>query len=612
MKGACSPFILGGISDAHMTRRRFVRDAAAIASVTAGSGLLGTVDAGARRRRRGPTTVAVLGGGIAGLTAAHELAERGFDVSVYERRAWGGKARSTEVPGSAAGGRRPLPGEHSWRIFAGFYENTIDTMRRIPFGTNAGGVADNLVGDDHFLFARAGGRRDVDVTIRGLGAAGASPEFLVTLLSGCLVDAGIPPAAAEHYVGRLVVFLASCDARRVGQWEHTTWTDFADADAYGEDYRRILIDTFSEIVQSSKAERTSALFPCHVLEWMIYNGLGRASNGPILRSLNAPTNEAFIDPWLATLRRHGVRLRLGTAVTRLLVDDGRIVGALVRRGRRTTRITADWFVCALPVERARRLWSPGILAADPHLGRMWRLDTAWMNGMKFFLDRERPITRGHVDYVDSPWQVSSVSQAQFWPVDFAATYGDGRAREALSVVISNWTADGVLFGKPARDCTPEEVAAEVWEQMKRHLNDPGRPAVLTDDLIVSWDIDPGMTRRRGRLVSDDPMVLPTVGQRPDRPDVTTGIPNLLLCGDYLKSAWEVATMEAASFNGRRAANALLERSGSREPASAAIGPVRPPEWEALKRVDEDRWRRGLPNVFDRTMEPGELRTLLTR
>lgn len=43
------------------------------------------------------------------MTVAHKLAERGFDVTVYERRAWGGKARSTEVPGSAAGGRRPLP-----------------------------------------------------------------------------------------------------------------------------------------------------------------------------------------------------------------------------------------------------------------------------------------------------------------------------------------------------------------------------------------------------------------------------------------------------------------------------------------------------------------------
>ena len=40
------------------------------------------------------STVAVLGGGVAGLTAAHELSERGFAVDVYEARdLFGGKAR---------------------------------------------------------------------------------------------------------------------------------------------------------------------------------------------------------------------------------------------------------------------------------------------------------------------------------------------------------------------------------------------------------------------------------------------------------------------------------------------------------------------------------------
>lgn len=39
--------------------------------------------------------VVILGGGVAGMSAAHELAERGFHVHVYEARPVpGGKART--------------------------------------------------------------------------------------------------------------------------------------------------------------------------------------------------------------------------------------------------------------------------------------------------------------------------------------------------------------------------------------------------------------------------------------------------------------------------------------------------------------------------------------
>src|SRR4051812_45980485 len=102
-------------------------------------------------------TVAVLGGGVAGMTAAHELAERGFSVTLYERRdTFGGKARSIPVPGTGTDGRSDLPGEHGFRFFPGFYKHVTDTMTRIPFGDTGRSCYDNLVATSRILLARAG------------------------------------------------------------------------------------------------------------------------------------------------------------------------------------------------------------------------------------------------------------------------------------------------------------------------------------------------------------------------------------------------------------------------------------------------------------------------
>ena len=101
----------------------------------------------------------IMCGGVAGMSAAHELIERGFEVQVFEKkiRLPGGKARSVPVPDEDAGvNYNPLPGEHGFRFFPGFYKHVIDTMKRIPFPGNSNGVFDNLVAAPHVMLARTG------------------------------------------------------------------------------------------------------------------------------------------------------------------------------------------------------------------------------------------------------------------------------------------------------------------------------------------------------------------------------------------------------------------------------------------------------------------------
>ena len=115
-----------------------------------------------------PRTVVVLGAGIAGLTAAHELADRGFEVTVYEPRSderaalgvgppeavppvklgglaasqystagptGGSQAELRPFPGRRGRPRRPpreVPGEHGFRFFPAYYLHIWDLLQRIP------------------------------------------------------------------------------------------------------------------------------------------------------------------------------------------------------------------------------------------------------------------------------------------------------------------------------------------------------------------------------------------------------------------------------------------------------------------------------------------------
>jgi len=516
------------------------------------------------------TTVAVLGGGVGGLSAAHELAERGFDVTVYEQRARpGGKARSYPTPDG-------LPAEHGFRFFPAFYRHLPDTMARIPL--DGGSVRDRFVGAERLLIARADGANE-------LLAPAHAPESLadLTVLARFVFDAatqlGVPAVDVAWLLERLFTLLSSCDERRVEQWDLQSWWSYVQAERRSEAFRRYLADGLTRTLVAARAKEMSARTGGLILVQLLLD-LSRAGDRAD-RVLDAPTSDAWIGPWIAHLKHRGVDVRLEETVEALAVRNGRITSATVA-GR---KVTADHYVAALPVEVMRTLLSPELRAAEPRLNGLDRLVTRWMNGIMFYLREDLPLVHGHAIYLDSAWALTSISQRQFWrEFDFPGIGG------VLSLDISEWQRPGPRTGKVAALCTPEEIRDEVWGQLQDHLEDE-----LDGVEVVSWFLDEAITfPNPSGATNAEPLLVNTKGSWADRPDATTRIPNLFLAADYVRTFTDLATMEGANEAARRAVNGILDATHSNA-RRCEVWPLRePPALKPARTLDRLLWRLRRP------------------
>jgi geranylgeranyl pyrophosphate synthase/uncharacterized protein with NAD-binding domain and iron-sulfur cluster len=553
------------------------------------------------------TRVVVLGGGVAGMSAAHELVERGFEVVVLERSALaGGKARSIPVvdegedtsghqlAGGAVGpiGHR-LPGEHGFRFFPGFYKHVVDTMRRTP-SFDGRKAADHLAPTTRIGFTQYAKPMFVTPSVFPLtpGDAGAVLRDILLMFEP-ITD--LTPDDLAFFGARIWQILTSCAERRLGEYERTSWWDFVGAESRSAAYQKFLAAGITRSLVAAKARKASTRTIGDIFVQLVLSIMSPTAVASD-RVLDGPTNLVWIDPWLAYLESRGVRYVKGAEIEEILCQNGRIAGVAVSQQGKRTVTTGDYYIAALPIERIAPLVSAGMLAADPVLGNLRALarNVEWMNGIQFYLRRNLPTAHGHVIHIDTEWALTSISQLQFWRDVPAEFFQDSEVHSVLSVDVSDWTAPGSK-GRAAIDCSREEVAREAWSQLKRSTN--SGEELLRDDDLHSWFLDPDITNdptRPARLTNGEPLLVNLTDTWALRPEAATGIANLFLASDYVRTYTDLATMEGANEAARRAVNGLLDAvnfGGSR----CELWPLHEPEiLQPWRLYDAARYKAALP------------------
>ncbi|MBV8773627.1 MAG: FAD-dependent oxidoreductase, partial [Deltaproteobacteria bacterium] len=439
--------------------------------------------------------VAILGGGVAGMSAAHELVERGFEVTVFDKhRVAGGKARSFGVPRSGTEGRRDLPCEHGFRFFPGFYRHLPDTMKRIPFAGRPNGVFENLVQISRLQLATT---TLPPVTLPIRFPMWPSDFYAAVKGAAGVASLGIPLNDLAYFANRVAVLASSSDERMEKQWENVGWWDFVGAQGRSKEFQVFLASGATRSLVACRAEDISVRTGGSIMLQLLADWTSPGIRND--RVLAGATNEVWIQPWLDYLRKRGVIYLHRHEVQKIHCDGRRITGVTMREldpnhpwelsGRHPYRVTADYYIAALPVEVMRTLVTYEMGKAEPAFWRLPELYTAWMNGIQFYLKVDVPITQGHLLYGDTPWALTSISPQQFWRNRIMQNYGNGEVGGILSVDVSNWDAPGIYAakGKPARECSRTEMAEEVWDQLKACLNRRGA-TVLEDSNRFLWHL----------------------------------------------------------------------------------------------------------------------------
>ncbi len=524
-----------------------------------------------------------MGGGVAGLSAAHELADRGFEVDVYEAEGvYGGKARSIFAPGRVRGGA-DLPGEHGHRIFPAFYHHLLDTLGRIPFEGKADGVRGNLVPTEASLFFPGGGRPPLRMAT-SFARTRDLARYASTVRSFSKTSA-IGPAEMGLLFSRLARVISASDGRRA-DLEKLTWWDFLGADQRSEGFRTAFLrgwtQTFASLTPHAASTRTMGDIMARMWLAMV-EGERHA-----IRVLDGPTSLRWLHPWVDHLRALGVRFHPRRPLRGIHLDRAGGVDA-VRAGDEVVK--ADAWVLALPVERLRPLVGSELRAAAPSLADLDRLKVEFMGGIQLFLARDLPMVPGHSHFAESPWALTSISQARFWRSTDLRDWGPGDIRGVLSVSIGDWYRPGAHTTRlPAIACTPEQLAAEVWAQIAHHLPPAWRRA-LDEAGLVDFLVDPRIADVATREARLEPLMLNTADSWRHRPEAATEIPNLVLASDYVRTGTDLATMEAANEAARLAVNALLARAG-RTTDPCMIRPFVPPApFSWLRKLDARMYRR---------------------
>jgi len=500
-------------------------------------------------------SVAIVGGGIAGMTAALRLAQRDYDVTIYEvLENLGGCVSSKKIKDK---------GNKDYGVYYDTYPHMFPDWYRNFW---------QIVEDDLDL-ARCNHFQQRD----SVGMLKKDPHDYIQLKNPTSLknilenfDSGYQSIANMYIDGYTVIDLASTrfDPGKISS-KHSV-NGFINSRGYSTELSAELLDLVIMIIWSVHSYQTSA----HAYKHFIKHGIRFSNeNIPFCWVLAGSLEENLIGPFEQKLRDLGCTIEKKTKVEEVSLPEDKVcltikkVNDNVKKvGKEEKKVEFDKLVFAVPPQALGELLQSGdIVKKEPELSQVRRLRSEPIPVMYIyftkklkFTNKEPDLPEEHFSLSNSDHDLSILDLSQLWPKE--QLWGKNPPKDDNTVLV---LAISDYYSLPSDD--NEYDGHLMLESLNKYICgfEPGKywgdPAADID-----WD------RTKFQTNCDHRLFINSVGSGDWSPKTSyESLPNVFFAGDFVKNEVSMATVEGAVLTGLQAAKAIVAETPGVVPVEIA-------------------------------------------
>jgi len=454
--------------------------------------------------------VVIVGGGFAGLAAAHNLvaADQKMEVHVYE---------SDDKVGGQAG---TMKGEYcyieySWRVFFSSYSNLWAIMKDVGIMSHF-----ERIGNVCTYEKNTNERTNID---------SSSVSLMFKLMT-----------QSPSVFLKICDLACQCKGRLLSEYDEIEAVAFFDNNTF----LRTLIGPYLglEVTKTSLSGLLKFMF---------------SMAGTTGWHTTMPSYEAVFKPWVAYLTKKGVHFHVSTPVEEINYGTEKINYLVANQ----EQVIADEYIIACSLKPLNQLLRPSCLTFK-NIRALEKSLQLYFSVTVTFNDKLKKDECDMFILNKTPWLLFVDKKTQ-WNKTNVLKHCDPKVLQVWNIAAID-NAKGLMYPKILSDCTKEEATEEVMFQLE---NSPYMKQLLGStkltDAVVNVELWPGFYNDEdtGNLRSANPKFSPNVHTNTLMPTTQPAdIPkNMFLAGYYVKSTMGGASMESSTETGLNAAQALLKK-----------------------------------------------------